>query len=225
MEGYERLLTHRDVSGGFSMFPGGKPDVFPTIVAVRQLALYEKITGGRGRPYLESVLRRLRDEKLSTEDFLYLSMLVHDAGRCRLDPAKLLDIRPNGIYQKALLAACPASVPAASGIRESKELRSKLHELLGELVDAGRAPVTGEERGLMGSRGSVLSIEILALTVAALGGAGDVPRSNESLRELLTRECTRSTSALALRAFGKVKLELCAKAARIIVTADDRARQ
>jgi hypothetical protein len=205
-EGFERLLQHRDpTTGGFVMFPGGAAEIAATAVALPQLVLHERVGGGRGRPELETAIRWLERAPLAKSQELYLTFVLHEAGRSWKRSEAASSTAPSSPYERALQAACiacwPGERPEGSGAR--------LEGLLDE-IEGGAAffdPKAAGGEGLLGSRGDLLGSEVLALAIIALD-AGGRPGAAERLAIDLRRRGRGSLGtqggALATRALARV---------------------
>lgn len=209
--GFRRLLTHRDeASGGFAFFAGGKPTTRCTVVAVRHLALYEKIFDGLGRPELETALEWLqRHRQIPRLEALYLTLSLHEIGRSWKGSEELVGLEPQTLYEKALQACCLASWPGRlEGQR--RELRQKmLARLLDDLRDTrGSEPKpTPATASLMGSRGGQLEVETLSLVALALDRAGRREEAEALVPLLVTlqdRYAGTQSTAMAIHAYAQL---------------------
>ena len=211
LKGYRRLLTHRRQDGAFAMFPGRRSDLRATLVAIRHLALYDRLFEGLGRPWLESALRWLENKTLPPRELLYLALSLQDAGRTPLELESLLKIEPKSLYERALLANClieesssspresansvagDAPTPPLRTAEEESPAARRRQAQLDEQLDALETALPSlrsaivDEAGLMGSSGWELSTEILSLATTALYGAGRHEASHRFHYALLSR--------------------------------------
>jgi hypothetical protein len=197
-EAYQRLLKHSTQAGGFSLFPGKNAETHPSIVAVRQLALYDSIFPGLGKAKLEAVIAWFEIRKLDRQQTLQLTMILHNLDRRWKGSSSILKWNPKTRYEAAVLANCIAQWPGewpASYKQTREELLSQAFAATGE-HSAGQ--------GFMGSIGRVLDVQILALVATALHEAGREDEAHFAVRQLARQSQLGygQTAALCIRALG-----------------------
>jgi hypothetical protein len=226
-EGFQRLLTYFDPSrGGFSLWPGKQCELHPTLVALPQLALYERIFPGRGRKELEAALGWLETQKMASSELLYLTFALHDMGRAWKGSIPAATLETTSLYEAALQAACLAAWPGEPPPKTKLAgipLEERLAKLLDRLERADMEQnlhIAGD--GLMGSAGGQLSVEILALAAVAFQQAGRQAAAQSCLTRLVEREGQNGGTqarALAMRAYSKLTPPLVPKALDVEFTA------
>ena len=208
-EGFRRLLEYHDEkSGAFRLFPGEAPSFPATLVAIRHLALYDRVRPGCCRAWLERGVGWLEKRpEASAVDRLHVLIALSETGRDWREGEAVLDTyRPKTRYTTSLLACALAKCLSSRDGRDDQRMtkwRTRLDELLAKL-DAKRrspeSPISYEyDRGsLFASSGSQLKIESLAYEVLALSRLGEDRKAREVYRhiERLMENCTGTRAGL-----------------------------
>ncbi len=213
MEGFKKFDRYYDVkTGAYKMFDNREPSIRPTLVAVRHLALYDRLFEGLGKSKLERALSWLKKKQKSIGNLekLYLSRSLQDTGRIWLSAKDFMNYKTWDYYQLALVADCMTNWPEGIDKKDidpekwDKKVNGHLERLL-SLINKGDIGLN-RSSGIFGEYGNQSRISITALTTTALIQAGRIQEAN-SLTDKLIQDWRRSwatnTRSLVMRAFAK----------------------
>jgi uncharacterized protein YfaS (alpha-2-macroglobulin family) len=183
--GYQRHLTFEASGGGFSLFCGGKPEVFYSAYALMLLGdmarvypvdteLVQRTAGWLLRHQRPDGTWQAQDARTGGGVLgatAYVVWALAEAGfadapevRAGLEAVRRLAASESDAYRLAL--AANALAVAAPGDRSTREVLGRLHELRRD--EAAVSWWDGSDRSFMGATGQSLAIETTALAASAL---------------------------------------------------------
>lgn len=169
--GYERVQTFQHPQrGGFSLWPGGEPELRYTCIGLAQLAAHAQVFGGEGTVLVQRALDWLERQEVAGFDAIYVAFACAEAGVAWSGAAAALSTRPETACERALLANAVALWRTPWPL--SCDRLGYLQSLVEDLQPGPEGSFTSEGTGAVFSRYGVLTEETTALAAVALHEAG-----------------------------------------------------
>lgn len=213
--GHARILGFQDASGGFSLWQGeSEPQVRYTALAVWQLGRYARLAQGKGLEPMRRAIAWLDEHEAKGPEAALAALATIEAGvpwaRCR----EALGRGAGSRQETALVADALAAWRSRCAGDPPGDLDEAVQRLRRAQAPDGRIPAAGEGRGVLGTAGDLLDVEVTAHAAIGFLGAGALDEARRACDFLArTRDAqggwgTTQSTVQALRALAHLERAL-----------------